>query len=204
MNNNHVLSNLSAKLRSEIMVSSEKAEIPKNTEVMREGQYIKAIPIVTEGLIKVFTRNEDKEFLLYYIRPNESCIMSFDSSLKNTPSKVYASTEENSSVLLMPVQKVFFWMKNYPEMSSLFFEQYNMRYMELIRMINELLFEKMDTRLFNYLKTKITIGNTTSIKTSHQQIANDLGTAREVISRVLKKLENEGKVSQSTEGIKIL
>ena len=76
--------------------------------------------------------------------------------------------------------------------------------MELITMINELLFEKIDTRLFNYLKTKITIGNTTSVKTSHQQIANDLGTAREVISRVLKKLENEGKVSQSTEGIKIL
>ncbi len=199
-----VLKNLNPQLEKEVSENSSIIEVTRNTEVMREGQYVKAIPFVTKGLIKVFTRNEDKELLLYYIRPNESCIMSFDACMKNSPSKVYASAEENSSVLLLPADKVFKWMKKYPEMNSIFFQQYNIRYNELIQMVNELLFEKMDQRLIKYLKTKTEISKKNPVKLSHRKIANDLGTAREVISRVIKKLENEGKVIQLSSGIKVL
>lgn len=204
MDLNTVFENLNPQLIQEIRENGNIIDIGKNTEVMKEGQYIKTIPFVTKGLIKVFSRYDDKELLLYYIRPGESCIMSFDACLKNTPSKIYASTEENSSVLLLPADLVFQWMRKYPEMNSVFYQQYNIRYNELILMINELLFEKMDQRLFNYLKKKTEIAKKNPIKVSHRKIANDLGTAREVITRVIKKLESDGKVIQLYSGIKVL
>lgn len=198
-----IFPSLSSELATEILENSTIVEIPENTEVMHEGQYVKAVPIVTSGLIKVFTRNEDKELLLYYIQPGESCIMTFDACLKNMPSKVYASTEKKSAVLLMSSENVFRWMKDYPELNSLFFLQYNIRYNELLNMINQLLFEKMDTRILEYLKSKVKLSGKNPLKISHRQIANDLGTAREVVSRIMKKLENDGKVNQLGTEIKI-
>lgn len=199
-----LLNQLPDSLNQLILDNSIQQDIPKNTEVMREGQFIKAIPIVTKGLIKVISRYEDKELLLYYIQANESCIMTFDASLNNAPSKVYAVTEEDSTVMLMPVNKVFDWLKLYPEMNILFFKQYNTRYSELIEMINQVLFEKMDKRILDYLKSKIKIKQQNPLKISHRQIASDLGTAREVATRVLKKLEMENKVEQNSGLIKIL
>lgn len=203
MNTEKILSSLSGELIAEILKSSSTIEVQKNTEVMREGQYIKMIPIVTSGLIKVYMKHEDKELLLYYIRPSETCIMSFDACLKNTPSKVYASAEENSSVLLLPVEKVLLWLKQYPDMNSLFFSQYNHRYNELIHMISEILFGTMEQRLQKYLKTKVAILEKNPVKISHKKIANDLGSAREVISRIMKKLENDGKLKQLSNGIEV-
>jgi len=204
MNLESILPNLPPPLRDNIIASSKVADVPRNIEVMHEGQYINEIPIVLKGLVQVFTRHQDKELLLYYIKPGESCIMSLDACLSNAPSKVNASTEENSTILLLPVVRVFSWMKEYPEINFLFFRQYNIRYNELIQTINELLFEKMDKRLLKYLKTEVTVRNINPIKLSHQKIASHLGTAREVISRLLKKLEIEGKISQSSNGIKVL
>jgi CRP/FNR family transcriptional regulator len=184
--------------------NSPQIEIPENTEIMREGQYIKSIPIVKKGLVRAYTRYEDKELLLYYIKPTESCIMTFDAGLNNSPSKIYATTEENTTVLLMPVEKVFQWLKEFPELNLIFFKQYNARYAEFIEMINQILFEKLDKRLYDYLKSKVEIKKQNPIKISHREIANDLGTAREVVTRVLKKLEQENKVSQQGGFIKIL
>jgi CRP/FNR family transcriptional regulator len=203
MNLKNIFPSLSSQLASEIMNNSNLIEIPEKTEVMREGQYVKEIPIVTSGLIKVFTRHEDKELLLYYIQSGESCIMTFDACLKNVPSKVYAITEKKSEVLLMSTEKVFRWMKVYPELNTLFFLQYNIRYNELLNMINLLLFEKLDTRILEYLREKVVINGKNPIKISHRQIANDLGTAREVVSRILKKIEHEGKINQLGTTIKI-
>ncbi|MCG6186247.1 Crp/Fnr family transcriptional regulator [Maribellus maritimus] len=201
---NEIFAQLTSKLVSEIKNHGIKKEIPAELEVMREGQYIKAIPFVMNGLVKVYTRYDEKELLLYYIKPGESCIMSFDACLQNNPSKVYASTEEESTILLLPVEKVFQWMKEYPEMNTLFFLQYNTRYSELINMINQVLFEKLDKRLMEYLRAKISLTNKNQINISHRKIANDLGTAREVVTRILKKMENENKISQNADGIKII
>jgi len=189
---------------SEIFKSSQVMEIPAGTEILREGQFVKVIPIVVEGLLKVFSSFEDKDLLLYYIQPNESCIMSFSASLKNEPSKVYAVTEEDCKLLLMPADKVSNWIAQYPGINQLFYQQYNQRYAELLDTISHVLFNKMDVRLYDYLvdKTKITKQN--PIKISHRVIATELGTAREVISRVMKKLETEGKVKQHSNKIEIL
>lgn len=198
------LAHLSPDLVSEILSSAIIKEIPKENEILREGEYVKVIPIVLDGLIKVFTRHEDKELLLYYIRPNESCIMSFASSIKNDPSKVFALTEEDTTVLLLPVEKVSNWIKQFPDINALFFQQYNLRYSELLDTLHHVLFDKMDKRLFHYLQEKVRLTNNNPLKISHRQIANELGTAREVVSRTMKKLETEKLVKQHSNSIEIL
>lgn len=198
------LAHLSPDLVSEITATAITRDIPKENEILREGQFVKVIPIVLEGLIKVFTRHEDKELLLYYIRPNESCIMSFAASLKNEPSKVFAITEEDTTALLLPVDKVSTWTKQFPDINFLFFQQYNLRYSELLDTIHHVLFDKMDKRLIDYLQEKVSVTNHNPLKISHRQIANELGTAREVISRTMKKLETEKLVIQHSDRIEIL
>jgi CRP/FNR family transcriptional regulator, anaerobic regulatory protein len=198
------LPNLSIALQEQITNNATLVEIPADTEILREGQYVKVIPLVLEGLVKVFTKYEDKELLLYYIQPNESCVMSFTASLKNEPSKVYAITDENCKLLLLPVDKVAQWIGEFPDLNNLFFQQYNLRYSDLLETINQLLFDKMDKRLLDYLKEKVSLTKKNPLKISHRQIASELGTAREVISRVMKKLEQEAKVKQLSTTIELL
>jgi CRP/FNR family transcriptional regulator len=193
-----------AELISEIVQHALEKEVPKDTELLREGQFIKVIPLVLKGVLKVYTKHEDKELLLYYIQPNESCIMSFSAGINNQPSKIYAVTEEDSHLLLIPAEKLSNWTKQFPDFNSLFFLQYNLRYSDLLDTINSLLFEKLDKRVFDYLKEKVAVTQNNPLKISHRQIASELGTAREVISRIIKKLELEGKVKQSATTIEIL
>ena len=191
-------------LVQDILEASQIAEVQSKTELLREGQYIKVIPIVLEGLVKVYTRHEDRELLLYYIQPSESCIMSYSASLKNTPSHIYAETEEDSTILLVPVDRLPHLRRSYPDFSTLFIDLYNSRYRDLLDTIHHVLFDKMDKRLLDYLKEKVKVRHQNPLKLSHQQIAGELGTVREVISRVIKKLEVEGAVAQRADGIQVL
>jgi len=174
------------------------------TQILEEGQYVKMIPLVISGLIKVFTRFEDKDLLLYYIAPNESCIMSFSAALNNDTSKIFAVVEEESEVLLLPSSKVVKWVNSYPTINKLFYQQYDKRYNDLLHTISEVIFKKLDERLIGYLKQKQELLKSHIIKITHKQIAADLGTAREVISRLIKKLEKENVIRQNAEGIEIL
>jgi CRP/FNR family transcriptional regulator len=191
-------------LMSEIANYGLIKEIPEGVEILKEGQYIKAIPIVLEGLVKVFTRMEEKELLLYYIGPAQSCIMSFSAGMSNAPSRIFAFTEDASIILLLPADKLGKWVKQYPAINELFFQQYNLRYTEMLDTINSLLFDKMDQRLYNYLLEKSKLKGEKILTVRHKQIAGELGTAREVITRVMKRLEQEGKVRQLPEGIQII
>jgi CRP/FNR family transcriptional regulator, anaerobic regulatory protein len=179
-------------------------DIPADTEILQEGQYIKVIPIVIEGLIKVYSRYEDKELLLYYIEPFESCIMSFSASLRNEPSRIFAVTEENTRALLLPSHKVTEWTRQFHGINTLFYQQYNLRYAELLETIKYLLYYKLDKRILDYLIEKSRIKGEKVLNIRHKQIASELGTAREVITRLLKKMEKEGKIRQHTQGIEIL
>ena len=199
-----LLTPLHPDLRKEVEAHAILREVPQGTEILREGQYVKVIPIVLEGLIKVFSRHEEKELLLYYIKPQESCIMSFSAGMKNEPSKIFAVTEEDTTALLLPTDKVALWVRDYPEVNQLFFQQYNLRYSDLLTTIHQLLFERMDKRLLDYLVNKSLLTGRNPIKISHRQIAAELGTAREVISRIMKKLENDGKIRQEANTIEIL
>lgn len=197
------LPGLSGSLLREIIEYGSIKTFPVDTEILREGQFVKMIPIVIRGLVKVYTRYEGRELLLYYIRPKESCIMSFSAALSNEPSKIIAKTEDVSEVLLLPVEKVRHWTHQYNDLNDLFFRQYNQRYSELLQTIHYLLFNKMDVRLMSYLEEKVNITGMNPLKMSHKEIANELGTAREVISRIIKKLETEEKLFQDEKGIHI-
>ena len=191
-------------LFDEILEKSEVQEIESNVKIVRQDQYIKWIPIVIEGRVKVFTRYEEKELLLYYILPEESCIMSFAAALQNSQSKVFALTEEKTKLLLLPAFEMNRWVLQSQNFNLLFFKLFNKRYMDLLDTINHLVYHKMDIRLRDYLVKKAKISGSNTVKISHRQIADELGTAREVISRVMKKLEKENIVFQENEGIKIL
>lgn len=179
-------------------------DIPKDTELIRDGQYINSIPIVIRGLVKVFTKYHEKEFLLYYIQPAESCVLSFIVSKKNEPSTFFAKTEEDSEILLLPAIKVQEWIKKYPQFNAMYFNLFNERYFDLIDTLNHVLFDRLDARLYLYLKEKMTHHPSAVITTSHKDIAYEMGTSREVITRVLKKLETESKVIQTSRGIELL
>ena len=130
--------------------------------------------------------------------------MTFYAALKNTPSKVFATAEEDTEAILLPVQHLPHWLKEYPEFNELFYNQFNLRYSELLDTIGSLLLDRMDKRLYDHLKKKSELINCNSITMSHNQIANELGTAREVITRVLKKLETEEKILQKSGKIRIV
>jgi CRP/FNR family transcriptional regulator len=198
------LPELSSRLLAELRQKATVMEIPKKTEILHEGQYVKVIPIVLEGLIKVHTRYEEKELLLYYIRPSESCAMSFSASLGNEPSKIYATTEQDTTALLLPVEELSEWRREFPEMNNLFFKQYNLRYAELLDTIHHVMFNQLDQRLFEHLQHKVKLTGNNPIVISHRELANELGTAREVISRVMKRLEVEKKVKQHQNSIELL
>ena len=199
-----IFSNLKPELREKIIAESIVEEIPKGSEILKEAQYVKVLPIVVSGLVKVYSKFDEKELLLYYIEPAQSCVMTFYAALKNTPSKVYATTEEDSKILLIPVRHLPSWLKEYPDFNELFYNQFNLRYSELLNTIGHLLLDKMDKRLYDHLQKKSLLTQHNPIKMSHNQIANELGTAREVVTRVLKKLETDGKVKQNADGIKII
>lgn len=198
-----ILSFLQPELLVEILSESSIQEFPKGTEILKEQQYVKVLPIVVDGLVKVYSRFDEKELLLYYIEPAQSCVMSFYAALKNTPSRVFAETEEDSKILLIPVQYLPNWLKQYPKFNELFYNQFNLRYSELLDTISHLLLDKLDKRLYEHLKRKTELTNKKSIKISHSQLANELGTVREVISRITKKLETDGLVIQNSGTITI-
>jgi CRP/FNR family transcriptional regulator, anaerobic regulatory protein len=195
---------LGPELLDEIIRFGIVKDIPANTQILSEGQYVKVIPIVINGLIKVHSRYEDKELLLYYIEPFQSCIMSFAASLRNEPSRIYAVTEEDTLALLLPVDKVSRWIKQFPGINTLFYQQYNLRYADLLDTIRYLIYFSLDQRIMDYLLEKKRIKGDNILNIRHKQIASELGTAREVITRLLKKLEKDGRIRQHEEGIEIL
>lgn len=191
-------------LVKEILDNSTIKEIPKGTEILKVEQHIKVIPIVLTGLVKVYSRFDERELLLYYIKEKESCVMTFSASINHEPSKVFATTIEDSVILLLPAAKLPGWLIKHPSLNTLFYQQFNLRYTEMLDTIRHVLIEKMDKRLYDYLLEKSILMGLPILKISHQQIANDLGTVREVISRIMKKLEGEGKVVQHSNSVEII
>lgn len=198
------LISLENELVESILEESVLETFQKNTIVIREGQYLKYLPVIIEGIVNVYSQFDGKELLLYYIKPRQSCIISFTAAIYNQPSKIFARTEEETKILLLPTTKVAEWTAKYPRFNQLFFDLYNQRYLDLLETINQLVFKTLDQRILSYLIERSKLMDTDIVEIRHRQIANDLGTAREVVSRVIKKLEKEEKVEQTSGGIKIL
>lgn len=161
--------------------------------ILNENAHIRSIPIVIKGSIKVIRTEEDgREILLYYIKAGESCIMSFMGTLHNETSKVKAEVEEDAEILFLPVDKVSLFIKEYPQWLEYIFRLYHMRFEELLGIVNAIAFKKVDERLLSLLKKKQELTKNKIITITHEQLANELGTARVVVSRLLKQLEEDG------------
>ncbi|KFC19633.1 Crp/Fnr family transcriptional regulator [Chryseobacterium sp. FH1] len=173
-------------------------------DVIIEGEKIDYIPILLSGSVKVYSLIDGREMVYYYIKPYESCTMTFSSIFTNSRSRIYACTEESSDVLLLPVDKVLRWIIEYPLFNQFFLKEYDRRYTAIMEMVTQAVFYKLDKRILDLLDKKIRENDGKAIKISHKEIANTLGTAREVVSRILKKFENEGLISQSNQWITIL
>lgn len=178
---------------------------PPEAVIIEEHDYIKNVPIVLSGSIKVFKLDEDgRELLLYYIKPGESCVMSFLGAACNGTSKIRAVVEEQAEVLILPVYKAIDLIRDNPAWLEFIFQLYNRRFEELLSVVNAVVFQNVDDRLWDLLKTKVKMLNTMELNVTHQQVADELGTAREVVSRLLKQLERNNKILLSRNKIKVL
>lgn len=179
--------------------------LEKGDIVMQENTYIRSIPIIISGSLKIIrTDEEDKEILLYYIKPGESCIMSFLGGMHNEKSKVKAIAEERSEVLFVPVERVRDLIREFPQWLDYIFRLYHIKFEELLEAFNSVAFKKVDERLLRLLEKKASLTHSRTLEVTHEQLANELGTARVVISRLLKQLEDEGEVELGRNKITLL
>ena len=185
----------SPELVEKLQQYSVKKEYKAGSIILNENAQIYAIPIVTKGTLKVFRTDEDgREILLYYIKSGESCIMSFLGGMHNETSKVKAEVEEDAEVLFLPIDKVSSFIKTYPQWLDYIFRLYHKRFEELLDVVNAIAFKKVGERLLALLHKKEELTGSKTLNITHEQLANELGTARVVVSRLLKQLEEIGKV----------
>ncbi|MDO4707770.1 MAG: Crp/Fnr family transcriptional regulator [Porphyromonadaceae bacterium] len=169
---------------------------PSGSCILNEHAHIRSIPIVIRGVMKVIRSEEDgREILLYYIEAGESCIMSVLGGLHNQRSKVRVEVEEEAEILFLPLERVSEFMREYPEWLSYIFRSYHKRFEELLKMINAIAFRRIDERLLDLLMKKQQLAQSSTLHITHEQLAVELGTARTVVSRLLKQLEEAGRLS---------
>lgn len=173
--------------------------------IMDYGKYIRMMPIILKGTIKVYRRDDSgKELLLYYLSSNESCSMAYSCCVEAKKSEVKAIAEEDVELLAIPHDKLDEWICKYPSWKNYLMRSFNERFLELLRSIESIAFHKLDERLIAYLKEKKRLSGSNVIRASHYLIADELATSRVVVSRLLKQLENDGKILLYRNEIKLL
>jgi len=163
----------------------------KKTTIVREGQFVKDIPIVISGSLRVFQTKEDREILLYYVDTGQTCMMSLSACFYNSQSPSQAVAAEKSELLLVPARFVTQWQRQYSSWNEYVIRTFRNRYDELLNVFESVAFDKIDLRILRYLKKN---HKNNSVKISHQQLANELGTTRVVVSRILKQFEVNKKI----------
>ena len=172
----------------------ETIEIGPDTLILKEQSFVKEIPILIEGSIKVFKTDESgKEIILYRIKPGESCILSITSCLNDKISKANAIVETPTRLLSIPADKVKEWQDKYPSWRKFVHNLYYERLEEVLSLIDNIAFKQVDSRLLIKLR-ELQSKEGDIIKITHQKLADEIGTAREVVSRLLKHQEILGKI----------
>lgn len=179
--------------------------VPADTVIMDVGDEIRVMPIVLRGTVKVTrTDDDEKELLLYYITEQESCAMTFTCCMEAHTSEIRAVAEDDTELLAVPIEMMDRWLHQYPSWKHFVMNTIRTRFNELLRTVDMVAFHQMDERLVRYLAEKSSAHSSTLINLSHEQIAQELATSRVVVSRLLKKLENDGKLLLYRNQIKLL
>jgi CRP/FNR family transcriptional regulator len=180
--------------------------IPAGEILVRSGQYIKSTIIVLSGRLKIYRENEEEggEFLMYYLGAGEACAISMLCSLQSAASEIMAKAEEETEVMLLPIQLAETFIAKYKSWNQFVIQTYRRRFEELLTVIDNIAFRNMDERLEFYLKRHVNATGKKMIELSHQQIADDLNSSREVISRLLKKMEQKNLVKLYRNAVELL
>ena len=193
------------KLIAEIKEVGKYKTLKKDQAIIEIGNYIKFMPLLLEGAIKIL--REDKngdELVLYYLEKGDTCAMTLSCCLGETKSKIRAVAETDVNLIMIPKEKMGEWLRKYNSWQAFILQSYHNRMDELLEAVDTIAFLKMDERLFKYLKDKAMVNHNDVISITHKEISGDLHTSRVVVSRLLKKLENEGKIQLFRNSIKML
>ncbi len=192
-------------LLAEIEANGIYKKIAKGTTIMDIGEPITHMPLLLNGAIKILREDDDgDELLLYFLEKGDTCAMTFSCCMGKNKSEIRAVTENETELMMIPVQKLETWMGKYKSWQQFILDSYHTRMMELLETVDTLAFMRLDERLLKHLQDKAKVTHDDSIHNTHQDIAYDLHTSRVVISRLLKKLEIEGKIEMHRSHIKVL
>ena len=193
------------KLIDEIIEVGEIRSFKEGEIVMDYGKPVRFMPIIISGTLRVMRKDdEDREIILYYLSNNESCAMAYACCMEAKKSEIKAIAEDNVELIAIPHNKLDEWLVKYPSWKSYIFSSFTQRFNELLKSLESIAFQKFDERLIKYLKAKAKVIGKNSIQLSHKQIAEEMGTSRVVISRLLKQLENDKKLLLYRNEIKLL
>lgn len=192
-------------LVEEILAIKNVKTFKEGETIIEYGMAIKFMPYIISGTIRVMKNDEDnREILLYYLSSNESCSMAYSCCMEAKKSEVRAIAEDNVALIAIPHDKLDEWLIKYPSWKSYIFNGFTQRFNELLKSIESIAFHKLDERLITYLTNKAKITGKSALQLSHSQIAEEMGTSRVVISRLLKHLENDKKLLLYRNEIKLL
>jgi CRP/FNR family transcriptional regulator len=177
-------------LRNELIEHGTLASFNKGDVIVREGQYVKFLPLVLKGSIRVYQQKDEREISLYYVRERETCTMSLAAGFFDNKSTSYGVAAEPTEVLIFPADKVLQWQLKYPSWNRFIMEMFRKRYDDLVNHFEGVAFDPIADRVMEYLHKQ---ASDRKVSLSHQQLAQELGTTRVVISRILKQFEKENK-----------
>lgn len=183
---------LEEELYEEMEKSGDIRKLPAGSTLLRKGQAIRAAMLILDGIVKIYQEDEEgNEFFMYDIEPGEACSVSMLCSYRQENSQVAAKTLTDVTVLTIPLERMDEWLGKYKSWQQFVIRSWRARYEELLKTINDIAFRKMDERLEKYIEGQVkTMGR--HIRLTHQEIATDLNSSREVISRLMKKMEKNG------------
>lgn len=191
-------------LINEILEVGTFKEVPAGYKLIEIGSYIKGMPLLVSGVIKILREDQDgNELLLYYLEQGETCSMTLACCMGQTKSEIRAVAETETKLIMVPIHKMELWTSKYKSWRNFVFNSYHNRLNEILQTLDSIAFNNMDERLINYLKEKVRVNNSKIIRNTHQEIAYDLNSSRVVISRLLKKLENLDRIVLHRNYIKI-
>ncbi len=192
-------------LIKEIATVGQMRRVKLGQTLMHVGDPFTHMPLMLEGAIKVMREDkEGNELLLYYLESGDTCAMSLSCCMGNKKSKVHAVAEEDSLLVMIPVEYLDRWITKYQSWKAYIFESIRLRMDEFMETIDSIAFMRMDERLLKYLRDRVRVLGKTEIETTHQQIADDLHTSRVVVSRLIKQLENLGQVKLGRNHIEVV
>jgi len=192
-------------LINEIVQVGTFKEVPAGYKLIEIGDYLRGMPLLISGVIKILREDEDgDELLLYYLEKGDTCSMTMACCMGDAKSEIRAIAETDAKLIMVPIQKMEEWTTKYKSWRNFVFNSYHVRLNELLSTLDSIAFQKMDERLIGYLKEKARVNQDNIIHNTHQEIAYDLHSSRVVISRLLKKLEQLGKIKLHRNYLKIL